>query len=141
MSFLIIKAALSGIIVMAVSEVARRSPGFGGLIASLPLVSILAMIWLWQDTADTERVAAQSQATFWFVLPSLPMFLVLPAMLRHGLGFWPALALSCLLTMGLYSLTIWILLQSGHSPGLAFTFRPPADLPAMLTTRGTSTYL
>ena len=49
---------------MAVSEVARRSPGFGGLIASLPLVSILAMIWLWQDTADTERVAAQSQATF-----------------------------------------------------------------------------
>jgi hypothetical protein len=60
MSFLIIKAALSGIIVMAVSEVARRSPGFGGLIASLPLVSILAMIWLWQDTADTERVAAQS---------------------------------------------------------------------------------
>jgi hypothetical protein len=99
MIYLIIKAALSGIIVMAVSEVARRSPGLGGLIASLPLVSILAMIWLWQDTADAERVAAQSQATFWFVLPSLPMFLVLPTMLRHGLGFWPALALACLLTM------------------------------------------
>ena len=70
MIYLIIKAALSGIIVMAVSEVARRSPGLGGLIASLPLISILAMIWLWQDTADTERIAAQSQATFWFVLPS-----------------------------------------------------------------------
>ena len=94
MIYLIIKAALSGFIVMAVSEVARRSPGFGGLIASLPLVSILAMIWLWQDTADTERIAAQSEATFWFVLPSLPMFLVIPAMLRHGLGFWPTLALS-----------------------------------------------
>jgi hypothetical protein len=53
MIYLIIKAALSGFIVMAVSEVARRGPGFGGLIASLPLVSILAMIWLWQDTADT----------------------------------------------------------------------------------------
>ena len=76
MTYLLIKAALSGIIVMAVSEVARRSPGLGGLIASLPLISILAMIWLWQDTADTERIAAQSQATFWFVLPSLPMFLV-----------------------------------------------------------------
>jgi hypothetical protein len=135
MIYLIIKAALSGIIVMAVSEVARRSPGLGGLIASLPLISILAMIWLWQDTADTERIAAQSQATFWFVLPSLPMFLVVPAMLRHGLGFWPALALSCLLTMGLYSS------RSGRSPGLAFTFRPLADLPAMLTTRRTSTYL
>jgi hypothetical protein len=89
MIYLIIKAALSGFIVMAVSEVARRSPGFGGLIASLPLVSILAMIWLWQDTADTERIAAQSEATFWFVLPSLPMFLVIPAMLRHGLDFGP----------------------------------------------------
>ena len=62
MTYLLIKAAVSGIIVMAVSEVARRSPGLGGLIASLPLVSILAMIWLWQDTADTERVAAQSEA-------------------------------------------------------------------------------
>jgi hypothetical protein len=113
MIYLIIKAALSGIIVMAVSEVARRSPGLGGLIASLPLISILAMIWLWQDTADTERIAAQSQATFWFVLPSLPMFLVVPAMLRHGLGFWPALALSCLLTMGLYSLMIWALSRLG----------------------------
>ena len=71
MTYLLIKAAVSGIIVMAVSEVARRSPGLGGLIASLPRVSILAMIWLWQDAADTERVAAQSEATFWFVLPSL----------------------------------------------------------------------
>jgi hypothetical protein len=75
--------------------------------------AILAMIWLWQDTADTERIAAQSEATFWFVLPSLPMFLVIPAMLRHGLGFWPTLALSCLLTMGLYSLTIWALSRLG----------------------------
>ena len=113
MTYLLIKAAVSGIIVMAVSEVARRSPGLGGLIASLPLVSILAMIWLWQDAADTERVAAQSEATFWFVLPSLLMFLVVPAMLRHGLGFWSALALSCLLTMGLYSLMIWALARFG----------------------------
>ena len=113
MTYLLIKAAVSGIIVMAASEVARRSPGLGGLIASLPLVSILAMIWLWQDAADTERVAAQSEATFWFVLPSLPMFLVVPAMLRHGLGFWSALALSCLLTMGLYSLMIWALARFG----------------------------
>jgi hypothetical protein len=63
MTFLLIKAALSGIIVVAVSEVARRSPGLGGLIASLPLISILAMIWLWEDTADSDRIAAQSQAT------------------------------------------------------------------------------
>ena len=59
MTYLILKAALSGVIVMLVSEVARRSPGLGGLIASLPLVSVLAVIWLWRDTADVERIAMQ----------------------------------------------------------------------------------
>ncbi len=113
MTYLIIKAALSGVIVMVVSEVARRNPGIGGLIASLPLVSILAIVWLWRDTSDIERIATQSEATFWFVLPSLPMFLVFPAMLRHGVGFWVALAVSCVLTMALYSATIWLLPRIG----------------------------
>ena len=113
MSQFVLKVLISALLVASAAELARRSSVFGALLASLPLTSILAMIWLWQDTADTERIAAQSQATFWFVLPSLPMFLVVPAMLRHGLGFWPALALSCLLTMGLYSLTIWALSRLG----------------------------
>lgn len=88
MLYLIVKAALSGVIVAAVSEIAKRSPGFGALVASLPLVSILAMIWLWRDTGDAERIAALAQSTFWLVLPSLPLFLVLPLLLRHGLTFW-----------------------------------------------------
>lgn len=113
MTYLLIKAALSGVIVMIVSEVARRAPGIGGLIASLPLVSVLAIIWLWRDTADVERIAAHAQSTFWFVLPSLPMFLAFPAMLRAGVGFWPALILSCVLTMALYALTVWLLPRLG----------------------------
>lgn len=113
MTYLIIKAALSGLIVMIVSEVARRSPGLGGLIASLPLVSVLGIIWLWRDTGDTTRIAAHAEATFWFVLPTLPMFLVFPAMLRHGVGFWVALAACCGLTMALYALTIWLLPRLG----------------------------
>jgi hypothetical protein len=113
MTYLIIKAAVSGVIVMIVSEVARRSPGIGGLIASLPLISVLAFIWLWQDTADLQRIAAQSESTFWFVLPSLPMFLVFPALLRHGTPFWMALAASCALTMVLYALTMWLLPRLG----------------------------
>jgi hypothetical protein len=60
---------------------------------SLPLVSVLAFIWLWRDTGDTVRIAALAQSTFWFVLPSLPMFLVLPVLLRSGAGFWLSLAL------------------------------------------------
>jgi len=86
MTYLIIKAALSGIIVMIVSEVSRRNPSIGGLIASLPLISILAFIWLWRDTSDSERIAAQAEATCWYIFPSIPMFLALPAMLRNGVG-------------------------------------------------------
>lgn len=113
MAYLLIKALLSGVIVMVVSEIARRSPGLGGLIASLPLVSILAMIWLWRDTSDAGRIAAHAQSTFWFVLPSLPMFLVLPALLRAGVGFWIALVVGIVLTIGLYALTIWLLPKFG----------------------------
>lgn len=102
MLYLILKAALSGVIIAAVSEIARRSPGFGALVASLPLISILGMIWLWRDTRDVVRMASHVEATFWYVLPSLPMFLVVPALLRRGLGFWPALLAGCVLTIGLY---------------------------------------
>jgi hypothetical protein len=109
MFYLFIKAALSGVIVMAVSEVARRSPGIGGLIASLPLISVLGIIWLWRDTKDIERIAGHSEATFWFVLPSLPMFLVFPVLLRYGINFWLALAASCALTMVLYALMLWLM--------------------------------
>src|SRR5262249_47873045 len=104
MTYLIFKAALSGVIVVAVSEVARRSPSVAALIASLPLVSILAVIWLWRDTADAERVATLMSSTFWYVLPTLPMFLVMPSLLRHNMSFWVALAISCALTMALYVL-------------------------------------
>ncbi|MFN9927025.1 MAG: DUF3147 family protein [Phenylobacterium sp.] len=102
MLYLVAKALISGVIVAVVSEVARRSPGLGALIASLPLVSILGMIWLWRDTGDTPRLAAHAEATSWFVLPSLPMFLLIPALLRRGMAFWPALASGCALTILLY---------------------------------------
>src|ERR1700712_5390039 len=99
----ILKALISGVIIMVVSEIAKRSPAFGALIASLPLVSVLAIIWLWRDTGDTIRIASHAEATFWYVIPSLPI-LVLPYMLRAGIAFWAALAASCILTILLYSL-------------------------------------
>ena len=108
MLYLIVKAALSGVIVALVSEIARRNPGAGGLLASLPLVSVLGMIWLWRDTQDPVRMADHAEATFWFVLPSLPMFLLIPLMLRNGVDFWPALLLGCGLTMLLYVLMGWL---------------------------------
>ena len=108
MLYMLIKAGLSGIIIAVVSEVARRNAGFGALIASLPLVSVLGMIWLWRDTHEPERLAAHAGATFWYVLPSLPMFLLIPLLLRRGAPFWAALAAGCALTVGLYLLMVWI---------------------------------
>lgn len=115
MLYLAAKAILSGIIIAIVSEVAKKSPGLGALIASLPLVSILAIIWLWHDTSDVGRIASYAEATFWLVLPTLPMFLLLPWLLREGTSFWISLGLSCLLTIALYLLTIWLLPKFGIS--------------------------
>jgi hypothetical protein len=113
MLYLILKALLSGVIVMAVSEIARRSPAFGALVVSLPLVSLLAILWLWRDTGDTARIANHAQATFWYVIPSLPMFLALPALLRHGVGFWWAMAAACALTILLYFVTVLVAARFG----------------------------
>ena len=99
--------------VAVVSETARRSPAFGALIASLPLVSVLAMIWLWRDTGDVNRIAGHAETTFWYVLPSLPMFLVFPALLRAGVPFYVGLALSCILTVILYVIMTYVLKRFG----------------------------
>ena len=111
--YAIFKAAISGILVFVVSETAKRSPAFGALIASLPLVSVLAMVWMWRETGDASKIAAHAESTFWYVLPSLPMFLVLPALLRGGVQFYAALVLSCLLTFVLYMAMIWTLRRFG----------------------------
>src|SRR4029434_4415148 len=108
MLYLVIKAAISGVIVAIVSEVAKRYPGFGALIASLPLVSVLGMIWLWRDKPDVPNMAAHVEATFWFVLPSLPMFLLIPWMLRNGWSFYAALTIGCALTIALYLAMTWL---------------------------------
>lgn len=107
MLYLAIKALVSGLIIAAVSEIAKRNPGFGALVASLPLVSILGMVWLWHDKPDAENMAAHAGATFWYVLPSLPMFLLIPALLRHGAPFWLALVTGCALTLALYLAMVW----------------------------------
>ena len=108
MLHLAIKALISGVVVATVSEVAKRYPGFGALIASLPLVSVLGMLWLWHDKPDAANMAAHAGATFWFVLPSLPMFLLIPALLRAGWPFHASLALGCALTLVLYLAMTWL---------------------------------
>jgi len=101
---IVAKALLAGAMIAAIAEIGKRLPAMAALVASLPLVSVLGMIFLWSARPDPENMAVHTQATFWYVLPSLPMFLVIPMMLRSGVNFWIALALGCGLTVGLYLL-------------------------------------
>ncbi|MFT4959615.1 MAG: hypothetical protein ACI92Z_000691, partial [Paracoccaceae bacterium] len=108
MWYFITKALISGVIIAIVSEVAKRQPGLGALIASLPLISVMGMIWLWREKPDVANMAEHSTATFWYVLPSLPMFLLIPMLLNRGFAFWVSLLAGCILTIVLYLLMIAI---------------------------------
>lgn len=108
-----IRAILSGIIIALIAFVGRKAPAMGALIASLPLISILGMIWLWRDTGDSKLLADHAEATFYFVLPSLPMFLLIPWMLRSGYSFWLSLSGGILLTIILYLITAMLAARVG----------------------------
>ena len=110
-----LKAILSGILVAAISTVARRYPGWGGLVASLPLVSVLSMLWLYGETRDAEAVAKLSLGAFWFFLPSIPMFLLIPWLLRSGWTFAATMAIACLTTIMLYAAMSWVAPRLGIS--------------------------
>ncbi|HTM94932.1 MAG TPA: DUF3147 family protein [Croceibacterium sp.] len=96
------RALLAGVMIAAISEIGRRLPAAAALVASLPLVSVLGMIFLWHARPDAENMAVHAEATFWYVLPSLPMFLLIPYLLRSGWPFWLSLGLGCALTVVLY---------------------------------------
>ena len=99
MGALIAKALISGVLIALISEIGRKLPTVGALVASLPLVSVLGMVFLWNARPEPENMAIHAEATFWYVLPSLPMFLAIPALLRHGVPFWIALVAGCVLTI------------------------------------------
>jgi predicted permease len=105
--YLLFKALLSGAVIAIASELARRSSLMGAILISLPLSSILAAIWLYRDTNDTDEVASLSWSILWVVVPSLVFFVVLPAALRGGVSFWPALAFACVATGVSYA--VWII--------------------------------
>lgn len=90
-----LKTVVSAVLIAAAAELGKRSTTAGAVLASLPLTSILAMSWLFADTRDAGKVAALSTGIFWAVAASLPMFLVLAWLLRRGVGYLPALGISC----------------------------------------------
>ena len=106
---LIIRAVVSGAVIVTIGELAKRNNFAAAIVHSLPLISLAALAWLYSDTRDTALIARHSESTFWFVLPTLPLFLVVPWLLRHDWTFWRALSVGALLTIALYFATIRLL--------------------------------
>lgn len=113
MLYVTLKVLLTSVLVVAVSEAAKRSTLFGAIIASIPLTSVLAMIWLYVDTGDTEKIARLSTGIFWLVLPSLVLFVSLPVLLRSGVDFYASLGASIALTIGAYFAMLYTLRLTG----------------------------
>jgi hypothetical protein len=111
MLYYTIKIFLSAIVLVAVSEIAKRSSLLGALLASLPLTSLLAFVWLYLDTGDVQKVGNLSSDIFWLVLPSLPLFLVLPLLLKMGWGFWLSLGVAVLVTTICYGVMLLLFKQ------------------------------
>lgn len=110
---LAIKVLLTATMIVAISEVARRSSFWAALLASLPLTSLLAFVWIYLETGNTQAIAVLSQGIFWLVLASLPLFLVLPLLLRLGWAFWPSLGLACCVTVAAYLVLVGLLQHMG----------------------------
>lgn len=100
--YTVLKVGLTAAVVVAVAEIGRRSTFWGAALASLPLTSLLAFVWMHLDGAPDADVARLSVGIFWLVLASLPLFLAFPALLRHGLPFWAALGIAVAMTAALY---------------------------------------
>ncbi len=104
---MIVKAVVSGVLIAVASEVARRSSLLGAVIISLPITSILALIWLYRDTGDTGQVSALSWSILWVIVPSVVFFVALPLCLDRGAGFAWSLVIACVATAITYAIWVW----------------------------------
>ncbi len=112
-AFDIFKVLLTALIILFVNKIQLFSDKLSALLIALPLTSLLAMIWMWHGGQSNNRIAGHAEGTFWFVLPTLPMFLILPWMLKNGWSFWAALGANCLLTAGFFWITVFTLRKFG----------------------------
>ena len=113
MIYTVLKFAISAALIVGISEISKRSSFMGGLLGSLPFVSLLAFVWLYRDTHDTAKVAALSTSIFWLVLPSLALFIALPMLLKRGVTFYPALGFAIAVMLACYGVMVLVLTKLG----------------------------
>ncbi len=109
MFYTVIKILITSGLVVAISEIAKRSSMMAGILASIPLISVLGFIWLYLDTKEVEKISNLSTSIFWLVIPSLALFVTLPILLKKGIGFYPSLGIATSVTVVCYYLMIIVL--------------------------------
>ncbi|MFC2991387.1 DUF3147 family protein [Halomonas tibetensis] len=114
MFYYVAKVAITAVLVVLISEISKRSSFFGAVLASVPLTSVLAMIWLYIDTGDNGKVSELAGSVFWLVLPSLALFIALPILLAKGVNFYLGLAVSVAIT----ALCYWLMVTLLHHYGV-----------------------
>lgn len=112
-AYYLTKIILTTVLIVAISEIAKRSTLIGGILASIPLISVLAMIWLYLDTKDVEKIASLATSVFWMVIPSLALFVSLPLLLARGLNFYLSLGIAIVITVVCYYFMIALLARFG----------------------------
>lgn len=131
MLYYALKVIISALLIVAISEIAKRSTGFAALVVSLPLTSLLAFIWLHMEASPPEKIAELSNQIFWLVIPSLLLFLLLPLLLKHGLSFWISLGISVAATAGYYIAVLPLLRRMGDqflNRGIGWREVPPRSI-------------
>ncbi len=108
-----LKVMVTTLLIVAISEVSKRSSLVGAVLASVPLISVMAILWLYIDTKDVEKVSALAVSVFWLVLPSLVLFVVLPLLLKNGWGFYLSLGVSVSATIVSYFIMLVVLKKLG----------------------------
>lgn len=109
MTYYIAKIVITTTLIILISEIARRSSFIAALLASIPLVSVLAMIWLYVDTRDVDKVSDLATSVFWLVIPSLALFIALPLLIKQGVNFYLSMSIAIAITMGCYGLMVYAL--------------------------------
>ncbi|MFT3991026.1 MAG: DUF3147 family protein [Luteolibacter sp.] len=109
----LVKVLVTAVIILFVNKIQLVNDRLSALLIALPFTSLIAMVWMWHAGQSNERLANHSEGTFWFVLPTLPMFLILPWMLRNGWNFWSALLANAVITVALFWLTVFVLRRFG----------------------------
>ncbi|MCH9646509.1 MAG: DUF3147 family protein [Proteobacteria bacterium] len=109
MIYYLSKVVISALLIVAISEISKRSSLLGALLASIPLVSVMAILWIYIDTKDIEKISQLSTSIFWLVLPSLALFIALPVLLKQGVDFYLSLFISVAITAACYGIMVFIL--------------------------------